>query len=640
MGDPDVFALPSYESARLPDAWPFITPYLSRHDLISLSLVSKKLQGVAQGSLWSEPRKHWTQQDVSIVDQLHSLMDALTISQRSKFRPHLYVQTLDLSYLESDSLTYTFSGGWASRLLSQLPNLRSFMVSHTDAFDHSSITTNSTKYEQLRLLSIISCPNLTYQALRTLLRSAMNLYYLEISQCPRTRNLHVIQAISDLSKLGVLKLAESAYSDEDILSLARSVISSRADPNNPLPQNICSLDVRGNNLSDAIVDSLKFLGEALPAADEPPPYDADNLDDLESSVLISSPDHGWSTFFEARLEQDHDKTKFSDSRTDVVRQVRSQAFRSPVEVGNLGEGLTHLYLSGNNLSTSAIITFLQNLPLEKLDCGDLNSLQRTARADANGVPDIISAARSILDAVTDCPSLKQLRVSHQIITGFVDCDPAETTKVNGGDEPPPYPYSWHRYQGTQWDPTIMTGAPVKMLQFSPAILALDSLTLTAVPQTTSFKGFISCLTSFLEAAGDMQRMAKQYQERKNDGKNRLDSSRHLSGSLREIRIEISSVEDAKDKYDGDTEAYEDASQADFSFFPDEKDAYVSTARLQKTSTRDSAKAAEPPTSLDVAAELTAYRLQKRKEMSQDQGGSENAQSVWNGKLSLFRNPKP
>lgn len=631
MADLDVFALPSYESARLPDAWPYIISQLSRRDLVHLSLVSRKFRNIAQGSLWSEPRKQWDQEDSNTMDDLHRFMDALTISHRSSTKPHLYVQALDLSNLGSDSLTYTFTNGWASRLLSQLPNLSAFAVSHTDAFDHGCIDAGMRPCERLRLLSVMSCPNLTPKTLLKLLKSAPNLYYLEVSDCVRTRDSQVLEEISQLSKLGILKLARSGYKDDDIVSFARSVIALRADQNNPLPQNIRSLDIRDNDLTDNIIDSIKFLGEALPAADEPPPYDADNLGDVESSPLISSPESGWSSFFEARTPHLDDHDIFSDQRMNVTREVRSPGFRSPVEAGDLGNGITHLYLSGNALSTSAVVAFLRTLPLENLDYGVASSIGGAERSNETAIPADISAARDILDAVADCTTLNTLKADHKLVTGFISCQSQEP-ETNDTQDLPPYPYAWLRHQGTQWDPMVLQGLPVKMLQFSPALLVLESLTLTSIPQKAD-KEFVKCMQAFLNAAGDMQGMVQQYQIRKGYRSRRATK---LSGALGKILLEINSPEQPQDQYDQDTETFGDALRDDFSFFPDEKEANSNTSKLQTMSIQDGSDSTELPSLTDIVVELSNFRRQQRDMSSTNGKSNKRTISSWKGRLTIVR----
>lgn len=631
MADADIFGLPSYETARLPDAWPYVVPYLPRRDIINLALVSRKLQGIAQGTLWAEPRTFWNSQEET-VDELHHFHDALSASRRLNGKACLYTQTLDLSHLGSDSLSFTFARGWASKLLSQLPALRSFLVSHSDAFDHNSIDPTVARCEQLRLLSVISCPNLTPKSFHTLLRSASNLYFLEASECPRLRNKQVIEAIADLSKLGVLKLARSNWSDEDILLLTRSVISNRADANNPLPQNIRSLDLNGNWLSDDAVNTLKFLGEALPSNDEPPPYAADDLDGLESGALISSPDNGWSAFFEPRFTQESPTAIFSDARANVVRQVRSPGFRSPVEIGDLGGGLTHLRLSNNKMSASAVVSLLGALPLEELDCGNVIDMDQSGRASGAAIPKSVSSARAILDALPDCPTLKHLTIGYQLVTGFVGCESQIIDNGGAHDEPPPYPYAWLRHQGTQWDPMVMTGLPVKMFQFSPSLLALEELALTGVPREAQKSDLVACMTAFVDAAGEMQEMVRSYLAQRGGLTTSTQESRVL-GTLKELHIHVESMPTSNDQYGQDAEAYIDASLGDFSFFPDEKETNASIANSRQAPHPTVAKDLVP-TTVDVAVALKQLFRRHEDQLSHRRSGAPSASPVWTGKMFI------
>lgn len=631
MTDIDVFALPSYEDSRRPNAWPFILRFLDRRDLVTLSQVSRSIQASAQAALWTGPRKHWATHDVTVLDCFHGFLHSLELAASVSGGPHLYTRTLNLSFLGSESLSFTLPKGWVSNLMPKLPNLRSLIISGTDTFGHESINHTIQVHENLRLLSIRTCPNLTSKALSLLLKSVPNLYYLEVSQCPQSKGPNVMQAISELSKLHVLKVPGNKYSDDAVQGLVHRIVSARAESRSVMPQNLRCLDITDNNLSDAIVEGLNRLGEALPSAEEPPPYDSERLGDIESSPSIASPQGGWSIFLEARLAEGNEKDNFSDEQEKVVQQVQEHDFRSPVETGLLGQGLTHLYLSGNNFSAQGVQALMECLPLETLDVGDVQGGRDMAASLPNAVPEEAVSIRVILDTLASSPRLTSLRINHRIVTGFSGCGTHGTVQNQSANVATPYPYSWLRYEGTQWDPTILRSGHVKRFQFTPALLALEKLKLTSVPHSVLSESFTACLQSFIDAAGDMQRITELYQQRKASQTKLQNQVPRRSSALKDVQLEVQQSRSVREQYDADTAAYEQASRDDFSFFSEEKDAYVTTHRMRSPQDRPQPSLNKGSNPVDVVASLSAFRRQQR-----ERSDPHAHPKPWTGKLGVIR----
>lgn len=66
--------LPSYETAKKADPWPFVLRYLSVSDLKSLAQVSPLLRGRVQGYLWAEPHRYWPTDAVEAFRQSPTLL--------------------------------------------------------------------------------------------------------------------------------------------------------------------------------------------------------------------------------------------------------------------------------------------------------------------------------------------------------------------------------------------------------------------------------------------------------------------------------------------------------------------------------------------------------------------------------------
>ncbi|KAF2104243.1 RNI-like protein [Rhizodiscina lignyota] len=551
--------------------------------------------------------------------------------------PNMYTQTLDLSNIGSEIYYTAPPRGWLSTLMSRLPNLRSLIISNTDILNHEAVGHTVEEHESLRLLTIRGCSNLTSRALVKILGATTNLYYLDVSNTTGLGISGVFEAISELRKLGILRLSQLGLKDDDILNLTRFILDLRATSTAVSPQCLQCLDLRDNRITDRIVNNLIRLGEALPSVEEPPPYNADALGEVESGKYVQAPDGGWSAFFEPRIMSRSSNTELVDRQEDVVKHVRDPEFKSPVESGVLGQGLTHVYLSGNKFTASGISGLMKSLPLQVLDCGDVqvgNKTSTSLQQDA----DQAFAVREILDALPVCPSLRSLRIGHQIVTGFAGhVNKSINAVVNGADSKErPYPYSWLRNQGTQWDPTVLRSQPVKIFQFSPALLSISSLILTSVPNKTSNEDMTNCLLAFLEASADMRHVSTEYQRRR--GQTNRDATETekvpiVECYLQELRLEMQSQKSHKDQYDEDTQVYDDASRNDFSFFQDENDAYVSTHKHRGSVVKENGHLQN----IDVIATLSGIRRKQREQLASPKAPSSDQNGFWYGKLVVIRN---
>lgn len=544
---------------------------------------------------------------------------------------------MDLANLGSGTYYTSLPRGWLSSILALLPNLRSLIISNTEVLNHESVGHVVEEHKALRLLTIKGCPNLTSRALVKILSCTTNLYYLDVSNTGGLGISGVFEAISELRKLGILRLYGLGLKDDDILNMSRFILDLRATSTAVSPQSLQCLDLRDNRLTDRIADTLTRLGEALPSAEEPPPYDADALSEVESGKFIQAPDGGWSAFFEPRIVLRTSSPGLLDRQEDVIKRVRHPDFKSPIESGLLGQGLTHLYLSSNKITASGISSLMKCLPLQLLDCGDFQATDKQSQSSREAA-DQAFPVRQVLDTLPVCPSLRSLRISYQVVTGFTGfSNRTSHSATNGTDSKErPYPYSWLRNQGTQWDPAILRDQPLKMFQFSPALLSIDSLILTSVPNKISTEDVTNCLQAFLEASADMQRISTEYQQRRESTGPDAAEPKKLSVidcSLREMHLEMVSQRVEGDHYDQDTRAYDNASRDDFSFFPDEKDAYVSTHKQREV----------PPNanghrlSIDVVTTLGNFRRKQREQTTSLKATGSSQASFWNGKLRVIRN---
>ena len=107
---------------------------------------------------------------------------------------------------------------------------------------------------------------------------------------------------------------------------------------------------------------------------------------------------------------------------------------------------------------------------------------------------------------------------------------------------------------------------------------------------------------------------------------------------RDLELEFQTKTTEGDHYDDDTRLYEEASAGDFSFYPEEKVAYVSTRKGRRTPTKRDALLR--PSEVDILAELIKFREQQKALGRHRKTNAKNVpRMAWDGSVSIIRDTR-
>ncbi|KAF1983982.1 hypothetical protein K402DRAFT_423303 [Aulographum hederae CBS 113979] len=620
--------LPTYESARLPDPWSFIIPYLDKHTILSLSCVSPKQCGRAQGRLWAEPRKYWPTDEEHVVDTFCSFVNVV----RTKYRrpntpdPRAYVHTLDLSGLKRETLQNVVDKDSIRTILLGLPNLCSLLTNGTEFMDHycgSSLQSLSDFPSSLSVFSARSCPNMTSVSLSGLLGKMPNIAYLDISDNPRppqdnlTRALES-QPLNHFSKLRTLKLRNTSLS-EDILKQLLRIFSSSTEQENLSVPFACldSLDIRDNSLSAKALVQL-FPQEGPVAASElPPSYN--EFYPRPSLVARISPmvNMNWSSFLESMGRSRVQSQLCTDDEAAIVESVRHSQTDVQSSSGSPSTGLKALYLSGNECSFTNITLCLERIPaLQTWDVGDLEFKAFSQRSEL----------QQLLGALACASQLRWLRIDHRIVTSST-----------------PHEESVERQSEKEH-----FSSSFKNLVFPPAFFFLESLVLTSVPPRDNENNTVSnALVSFLQACGDMEVLLQEYHQQMHEhsGTSSTGTSpiplplRIISELILEMAPlpKADSADQAPNEDVGENGEFEMSLRDDFSFFPEEKWGFTSGgARDQTSKTKEEKVQVQGKDVVEVLREFRTRQRLRAGRLAKIEAGNANAEeNIWSGKLAVI-----
>lgn len=288
--------------------------------------------------------------------------------------------------------------GWLRDILEYLPCLQCLMVSKLPFFDHNAMTAlkdhKRLSQYNIRLLLAEREPNTTSTSLAQTLHLFPALTYLDLSYTTPARDLHVLSTLSQMPFLRVLKLRGIGLRDSDAGFLA-----------NVIGRRVRCLDLRDNMLTDMAVHSL-----------------------LQSSFL--SPGH-------RQQSQNHGQTRGSpDSFSHyAIHESNSDFFKRPdldeqfakilaqpviyhPWVEDLpNSGITHLYITGNEISVEAVASLLATSQLHALDCGTISTPEK-ARETYRPENKYLGSEKlvPILEKYAG-DNLVYLRAHHTVLTG-------------------------------------------------------------------------------------------------------------------------------------------------------------------------------------------------------------------------------
>ncbi|KAL4881436.1 hypothetical protein BJY04DRAFT_188898 [Aspergillus karnatakaensis] len=386
---------PSYESAITRDAWPIIAEYIPSSDLCAVTLVCRRWHVVFMPFLWGNPASHFgTDNDEVYV--------ALTRFKRTIKYARLEVRMLTHTLHMPPALSEIYGGPraeWLREIFEYLPCLQSLIVSELPFFDHSAMmalrgaASNgvSTRTYNVRLLVAEREPNTTSQGLAETLLRFPELIYLDLSYTNPARDQTVLSALSQLERLQVLKLRGLGLKDIDAHFLA-----------NAIGQRVRLLDLRDNKITDIAVKSLLHAC-FLPPGHRPHSRTLHG----SSSVNPYSPEFPRSRFL----------------RSPVVDEDFRKALTSPLTgrswVEDLPDvGITHLYISGNQISVEGVASLLATAHLHVLDVGTVNATKPEDGGLPEAEPQAHFGAEKLIPIIGTVAKekLTYLRAHHSICT--------------------------------------------------------------------------------------------------------------------------------------------------------------------------------------------------------------------------------
>ena len=305
---------------------------------------------------------------------------------------------------------------WLRDVLEQLPRLQCLIVDELPFFDHSSLLTlrhpsqfsNPTGAEcqsfGLRLLNAAGCSNATYVGLAEALKHLRSLIYLDLSRTLAAKHRDVLCLLESLVELQVLKIRGLGLQDSEIEVVAKRI-----------GNRVRSLDLRQNHLTDKSVRTL--LSRCFKAirtqntagtrvcedswSNGSPPYPGqDTLNDYEGEQL------------DAHLRR---------------RLVSDFADRLAIE-DDTQPGITHLYISGNEVTAEGVSGLLRSERLRVLDVGNVLTLLPSYKAPSLTEEVYLPGAEKLVATLRTsvAQALCFLRVHHSIVTA--DAPPAQLSK--------------------------------------------------------------------------------------------------------------------------------------------------------------------------------------------------------------------
>ncbi|CAI7587601.1 unnamed protein product [Penicillium glandicola] len=396
---------PSYESATDRDAWTIIARYIPSSDLCAASLVCRRWHGLFMPFLWGDPASHFgTDNDAVYV--------ALTRFRRTLKYARQEVRALTHTLHLPPALSEIYGGprpGWLRDILECLPCLQCLMVSKLPFFDHHAMTALKTQERSsqynIRLLLAEREPNTTSGSLADTLLMFPALTYLDLSYTTPARDRNVLSTLSQMPFLRVLKLRGIGLKDNDAEFLA-----------NAIGRRVRCLDLRDNMLTDMAIRSLLQASFLLPNDRErqQSPRQASASPDPFSHFAINE---SGSNFF-----------KRPDLDEQFVKLLAQPVLYHPWVEDLPHTGITHLYITGNQISVEGVASLLVSSRLHALDFGAVKTPDKAHQTHHYGKEKYPGAEKlvPVLGKIAG-DNLVYFRAHHAVLTGQ---PPAKDTASN------------------------------------------------------------------------------------------------------------------------------------------------------------------------------------------------------------------
>ncbi|RMZ76582.1 hypothetical protein DV737_g4742, partial [Chaetothyriales sp. CBS 132003] len=404
---------PSYDSSISRETWAVIAPYIPSADLCACCLVSRKWHSTFVPFLWGDPASHF-----GIAND--AVYVALTRFKKTLRKARLSVRQLTHTLHLPPALSEIYGGPhatWLRDVLEYLPNLQSLIVTKLPFFDHHALTvlkptpkpsSDGERWEtdlpffSLKLLLASSEPNTTSQGLVHALPRFSNLVYLDLSYTKPARDAAVLASLGHLYDLQALKLRGVGMRDGEAEVLA-----------NAIGIRVRLLDLRDNHLTDMAVRSLMQACFISPHQNtEGPPLNCQQVEDWPVGIA-PGPD-----FFSL------DTLRGEELDHELLKQLTNPLTGRLAFENIPHRGLTHLYISENNLSVEGLSSLLKSERLHLLDGGTADAVKTILRAESikspTGYVDKVSypGAEKLVPvlAASASKNLTYLRVDHAVAT--------------------------------------------------------------------------------------------------------------------------------------------------------------------------------------------------------------------------------
>ncbi|KAK3072046.1 hypothetical protein LTR53_007556 [Teratosphaeriaceae sp. CCFEE 6253] len=415
---------PSYESATAVDHWNIVARYVPSRDLCSAALVCSRWHTTFAPHLWGAPASHFNHEN----DRVYV---ALTKFKRTLQTARLLVRSLTHTLHLPPAHAEIYNGphaDWLRNVLERLPNLQTLVVRGLPFFDHSALqalkhvkpkqdedwrpaniielpasgglsfqgVSHSPSLFGLRLLDASRCSNVTANGLSQVLSRFEALMYLDLSFTYPARDASVLAVLRKLSGLHVLKLRGISLPDSTLDTLAPAI-----------GVRVRSLDIRDNRITDrgvrVLLERCFAVGNAATAGTRSPallPY-------LGAEMLD--------------IYQGEDFEGF-------IRSTFSAGFVSRLAIEDAPEGgITHLYISGNQVTAEGASGLVRSGRLHVLDLGSVSrglarhpSVNGRNGQDTTVVMPGVEKLTSVLSKSAS-DSVTFIRIDHSIVTKDAPC---------------------------------------------------------------------------------------------------------------------------------------------------------------------------------------------------------------------------
>ncbi|KAF4554627.1 Hypothetical protein D9617_4g003820 [Elsinoe fawcettii] len=394
-------APPSYETATLINPWDLVAEWLPSNDLCSCALVCGAWHSIFTPHLWGNPAAHFGTENDRVYIALTKFQRTLPWARRYV---RAFTHTLHLPPASAE-IYYGPHDGWLRDVLERLENLQTLIVRGLPFFDHGALTALRPKPNQdaplsspqsftLRLLDASKCANTTTSGLLAALKRLDQLLYLDLSFTYPAKDRQVLSQLSNFAGLQVLKLRGISLKDEDVQILAKAIGA-----------RVRSLDLRNNKLSD---QSVRYLTESCFT-----PYAVNDANAAQRRV------DGERASLLHYLGPNMLRIYQGEGFEGYLRHSLSAQFVSRLAFEDTPEsGITHLYVSDNNLSVEGVSGLLRTRRLHVLQARVDTHLPNKLM-QAGGKFEIIypGAEKLPLTLAKDYgANLTFLKMDHEIIT--------------------------------------------------------------------------------------------------------------------------------------------------------------------------------------------------------------------------------